>query len=65
MALPVVDQSLCISCGLCIETAPNTFRFDAASLAHVFDGHGDPEEVIQEAIDNCPVSCISWEEAEE
>lgn len=65
MAVPIVDQGLCISCGLCIETAPHTFQFNKASLSEVIDGHGDPEEVIQEAIDSCPVSCVNWEEVEE
>jgi ferredoxin len=62
MAVPVVDQSECISCGLCIETATKTFRFNAQNKSEVIDPHGDPEELIQEAIDNCPVSCISWED---
>ena len=62
MPVPVVDQSLCISCGLCADTAPNTFKLDEHSLSTVIDPHGDPEDLIQEAIDSCPVSCISWEE---
>lgn len=65
MAVPVVDQSICISCGLCIDIAPHTFQFDDQSLSKVIDPHGDPEEVIQEAIDSCPVSCIAWEEEAE
>jgi ferredoxin len=30
-------------------------------VAEVSDPAGAPEERIQEAIDGCPVSCISWE----
>lgn len=59
---PVVDQTLCISCGLCTEIAGNTFELDENNLSHVIDPHGDPEDVIQEAIDSCPVEAISWQE---
>lgn len=62
---PVVDQSGCISCGLCTEIAPHTFELDENNLSHVINPTGDPEEVIQEAIDSCPVEVISWEEDEE
>lgn len=62
MPIPVVDQSQCIGCGLCVDLAPGTFELNAASLSEVINPTGDPEEVIQEAIDNCPVSCISWAE---
>ncbi len=60
MAVPVVDQSLCIGCGLCVDAAPNTFRLNDENLSEVIDPAGDDEASIQEAIDNCPVSCISW-----
>jgi ferredoxin len=60
--VPVVDQSLCTSCGLCNELAPHTFGLNEDELAYVIDPHGDPEEDIEEAIESCPVECISWEE---
>ncbi len=56
-----VDQDVCISCGLCIETAPEVFRMNDDNRAEVYDSDGAPEEKIQEAIDACPVSCIHWE----
>jgi ferredoxin len=59
---PVVDQTLCISCGLCPEIASNTFELDENDLAYVINPEGDPEELIQEAVDSCPVEAISWEE---
>ena len=58
---PVVDQTLCISCGLCVEVAANTFELDENNLSHVIDPEGDPEDIIQEAIDSCPVEAITWE----
>lgn len=63
MRMPVVDQSACISCGLCIEIAPNTFQFNDENVSEVINPQGDSEELIQQAIDSCPVSCITWEEA--
>ena len=59
---PVVDQTLCISCGLCTEIAGSTFELDENNLSRVVDPAGDPEDAIQEAIDSCPVEAISWEE---
>lgn len=32
---PYVDQDACISCGLCVEMAPEVFRMDAEDLAEV------------------------------
>jgi ferredoxin len=58
---PFIDQEICIACELCVSTAPGVFRMNDENLAEVFDPLGDPEEIIQEAIDNCPVNCISWE----
>ena len=59
---PYVDQDVCISCLLCVNTAPEVFRMNDDNLAEVYDPFGAPEETIQEAIDACPVNCILWEE---
>ncbi|CAG0974365.1 ferredoxin [Geobacter sp.] len=55
-----VDKDVCISCGLCVETVPEVFRFDDDNLAEVHDPAGAHEDKIQEAIDACPVACIHW-----
>lgn len=57
---PHVDQDSCISCALCVATAPEVFRMDGRNRAEVYDPQGAPEETIQAAIDACPVSCIHW-----
>lgn len=59
---PVVDEDICISCGLCAEIAPNTFELDEDDISQVIDPQGDPEDKIEEAIESCPVEAISWEE---
>ncbi len=59
----LVDQGVCISCGLCVTNVPEVFRFSAGGKAEVYDPAGAPEDTIQqEAIDICPVSCIYWQE---
>ncbi len=56
-----VDADACISCGLCVSLAPEVFQFvNGKSFAH--DPHGAPEQKIQQCIDGCPVSAISWKE---
>ena len=60
--IPYVDQDACISCGLCVDTAPEVFRLTNDNLAEVYDPAGAPEQKIQEAIDGCPVNCIYWQE---
>jgi ferredoxin len=58
---PYVDQEVCISCRLCVESVPEVFRMNEDDLAEVYDPFGAPEDKIQEAIDGCPVNCIYWE----
>jgi ferredoxin len=62
MRIPVVDQAVCIACEVCTEIASGTFQMNVAGLSEVFDPQGDDEDTIQQAIDACPVSCISWQE---
>ena len=57
-----VDQDECISCGLCIENAPEVFRFADNGKAEAYDQAGATAEKIQTAIDVCPVACIHWKE---
>ncbi len=56
-----VDREACIACGLCVSLAPEVFRFeDGKSVA--YNPSGAPENTIQQCIDGCPVSAISWQE---
>lgn len=58
--LPVVDKIACIGCGLCVTLAPGSFKLDADNKAETINPPKDNEEKIQEAIDSCPVTVISW-----
>ena len=54
-----VDESLCIGCTYCSCVATNTFGMESVNgRARVFRQDGDSTELIQEAIDTCPVDCI-------
>nr|WP_238544347.1 ferredoxin [Gloeocapsa sp. PCC 73106] len=58
---PYVDETTCIGCKHCAHTAVNTFYIEPEQgRARVFNHHGDGQELIQEAIDTCPVNCIHW-----
>jgi ferredoxin len=53
----------CIGCGSCEEICPEVFKLDEEKeKAEVIEPEGGAEDLIQEAIDTCPVSCIHWEE---
>ena len=56
---PTIDQDECISCGACVDSCPDVFRMNDDNIAEVYNAEGASEEQIQDAIDSCPVSCIS------
>ena len=56
----IVDQDLCISCGLCIDTCPEVFDWNDDGKADVIV---DPipeefEDAANEAKDCCPTEAI-------
>ena len=56
-----VDERKCIGCTYCSSVATNTFAMEPdQGRARAFRQDGDSEELIQEAIDTCPVDCIEW-----
>jgi ferredoxin len=56
-----VDEITCIGCKHCAHTAPNTFYIEPDyGRARAIRQDGDPEEIVQEAMDTCPVNCIHW-----
>lgn len=56
-----VDEVTCIGCKHCAHVARNTFYIEPDyGRSRVYNQDGDSEDMIQEAIDTCPVDCIHW-----
>ena len=61
-----VDEARCIGCQYCVHVAQNTFLVDEFhGRSRAIRQDGDSPELIQEAIDTCPVDCIHWVDFEE
>lgn len=53
----------CISCGACVATCPEVFRFNDDGVAEAYDDVAPEwEKSAIEARDGCPVSVIDIEE---
>jgi ferredoxin len=61
MKAPVVELSVCIVCGVCVETCPQVFRLNDAGYIEVIELAVYPEADVNDAIKYCPVDCIYWE----
>ena len=61
-----VDESICIGCRYCAHVASNTFLIEPRmGRSRAIRQDGDRCEIVQEAIDTCPVDCIHWVRFEE
>jgi ferredoxin len=57
-----IDEDECIGCGSCEEICPEVFELDEdTQKALVIQPEDGPEDLIDEAIEACPVDCIYWE----
>ena len=61
-----MNEPACIGCTNCASIASATFMMESDhGRARAFQQQGDAEEVVEEAIESCPVDCIfyvPWEE---
>ena len=54
-----VEETDCIGCGHCAYVARNTFFLEEDyGKARVMNQQGDPDAIVEEAIQTCPVDCI-------
>jgi len=59
----LIDEEECIGCGSCEEICPEVFALNEdTEMAEVIKPEGGPEDLIEEAIEACPVECIQWED---
>ena len=57
-----IDQEECIGCGSCHDICPDVFDLDEEiEKARVIKPIGGPEDLIEEAMGECPMQCIYWE----
>ena len=57
-----VDQNLCIGCGLCAGMVNDVFQMNDDGKAECYqDATPENENMVQDAINSCPVSAIDWE----
>ena len=59
-----VDLNVCVGNAMCETFATNTFALNDDRQSSVANPDGDPEDVVLEAADNCPVSAITVSDAE-
>jgi ferredoxin len=59
MGKPIVDQDLCVGCGLCAQVCSDVFELKADGKADVTSGADLSADCIQDAVDQCPVGAIT------
>jgi ferredoxin len=59
-----VNHNKCVGNAMCVTFAPQTFALNDNRQSAVVDPGGDPELMILEAAESCPVSAITVEDAE-
>ena len=54
----VVDQNVCLGCGICYNTDNEHFEFNDQGLSYAKSQENIESPKVQEAINACPVSAI-------
>ncbi len=58
-----INQDECVGCQSCVELCPEIFQMgpgDETAMVMKPEVGSEQEACVQEAIDTCPVGCISW-----
>ena len=58
---PVIEQDLCIGCGMCETICPEVFELRDDGLAYVINEEPveDLYPAIEESMEACPTECIT------
>ncbi|HDP69667.1 MAG TPA: ferredoxin [Actinobacteria bacterium] len=59
MLLVVIDEELCVGCGLCEETCPEVFEVWEDNVAHVITEDVEECEDLEGVAEDCPVGAIT------
>jgi ferredoxin len=61
-----VDRDACIGDAICASLCPDVFELDGEGKSKVLKEiiEDDLYDCVKEAVDSCPVSCISMEQVE-
>ena len=58
----LVDQNTCIGCGMSCGICEAVFRMNEEGKAEAYQAAtAENQSEVQDAMDSCPVSAISWE----
>ncbi len=57
-----IDQSLCISCSLCVDMLPDVFQINERNSAQVYNQRASGYAEIESIRAACPLGCIRWED---
>ena len=58
----MIDEEECIGCGSCEDICPEVFKVnEETEKSIVIKPEGGSEELIQQAMLECPMSCIFWD----
>lgn len=59
-----IDDDECIADGSCAEICPACFQFETGMDAARVVSFDCDADLIEEAMESCPVQCIHWEDEE-
>ena len=58
-----IDEEECIGCGSCRDICPEVFQMnEATEKSEVIKPEDGPIDLIEEAMGECPMSCIFWDD---
>ena len=59
---PSIDLGKCSECKGCVEVAPKVFRYNnVTGMMEIIEQDEYPEDLVEEAMMNCPEDCIVWD----